>query len=412
MRPRPTAVLMFFMGAMLLSSPAAAYLYNGLVWPEEMRPVPYWLGHSSDDLGPERTLELLQEAVGRWTEVPCSSFDMTYQGTTDLPLKADETNVITWIEEDWNWGSLVLGVTAYAVYDGVPIADIGFNGVDWTWEEGANSLAVGLGQVLYTGKADPAPVITHELGHFIGFSHSLQNSSATMYGGYLPGGVQATLSADDKLGLCRLYPNGTDECKSDADCTPGDTCTDYGDVAVCAEPYDDWGDPCGIEYINCFGLCIMKGNGTGYCSRGCDEDEDCAPEGWFCHTTTLTNGKETGLCAAGDDAHPELEDIVLFNPETATITEALPDIVEEPDTLAADGYETMEEESTSDVSADLSPSDIPPAEPQNDTATQPERSPSSSGCAVNSTPNSPLVLLLIALLLLAIKGAKPDNLPG
>jgi hypothetical protein len=53
--------------------------------------------------------------------------------------------------------------------------------------------------------ADLSSILTHEIGHFLGLSHS-SDPSATMRPGYRPGRIDLrTLAADDVAGICSLY---------------------------------------------------------------------------------------------------------------------------------------------------------------------------------------------------------------
>lgn len=53
---------------------------------------------------------------------------------------------------------------------------------------------------------DLLSVLTHEIGHFLGLSHS-DDAEATMFASYEPGTTELrTLEADDQLAICTLYP--------------------------------------------------------------------------------------------------------------------------------------------------------------------------------------------------------------
>ena len=57
---------------------------------------------------------------------------------------------------------------------------------------------------------DLESVLLHELGHAVGFAHSL-DPSAVMRAGIKPGQVRRGLSTDDVRGLCVMYPVGESE---------------------------------------------------------------------------------------------------------------------------------------------------------------------------------------------------------
>jgi MYXO-CTERM domain-containing protein len=54
---------------------------------------------------------------------------------------------------------------------------------------------------------DLLSVVTHEAGHFLGLAHATSNTS-TMFASYKPGTkTLRSLSADDVLGVCAIYPD-------------------------------------------------------------------------------------------------------------------------------------------------------------------------------------------------------------
>jgi hypothetical protein len=79
------------------------------------------------------------------------------------------------------------------------------------------------------GAPDLNGVLTHEVGHFLGLSHSDQ-SNATMFGSYMVG--MDTLDQDDVDGICAsLPPNRVTADAAQMDCTPR-----HGFSGECGKP--------------------------------------------------------------------------------------------------------------------------------------------------------------------------------
>ena len=240
----------------------------------------------SADIGGTADLDMVRKGFQSWQSVPCTAITFSEAGfssskaLTPLGYGTNGKNEVAWIEDaNWKFGTYVLGVTSPVFYtDGSIIeADIALNGYQQKWSTNGAS---------YT--SDVLAVATHEEGHFIGMQHVLYGYSSadppTMAPAVDPYGKTKDLNADDKQGVCYLYPKGTYACASDADC-----------------PYVVATNAQGEYYsskIACqSGLCGGKSNGIPQGTQGlgeeCGSDYDCKDSTAFCQTV----GTGAGVCA-------------------------------------------------------------------------------------------------------------------
>jgi len=263
-------------------------------------PVPYYVNENgSDDLG-AKTFTIVQQAAATWQRVPCSYFRLEYKGkTTKEAGHLDKTNVISWEEKNWIYGSLAAAATSYGGKGDLAHSDIVFNGVDFTWKEGG-------GTFFTPYVVDPQAVITHEMGHLLGLSHTTADNVTTMAAAYVVGGTQVVLGSDDKLGICKLYPakDPKDECATNCDCPVGSQCKYFSEVKIkLCDPYrDPLNTVCSHIYNNCPGVCVFYDFDTynkkaaGYCSVACAKAGDACANGWACKESTTTQGKKVLAC--------------------------------------------------------------------------------------------------------------------
>ena len=270
---------------------------NGMVWPASRMPVPYKIQNAgSDDLQRARVIAATNAAFATWQAVPCASLTFQNAGMTDLGVAIDGENVILFIESGWIYGAEAAAATSLYIIDGQQTADIALNGERWTWAidpPGSSVLTM----------MDLQGVLTHEIGHFSGLGHS-DRGYDTMYYSWKPWPGQRTLSIDDKLGLCSIYPVAGDECPTPA-CPGGETCTDHPLGRLCEGTPDPIGSPCNYDRVECDNVCLFTSPdlSTGYCSRFCDTDADC-PLTHHCADASA-GGMTVRVCFDGAQSAPD-----------------------------------------------------------------------------------------------------------
>ena len=286
-------------GAMLYAPPhlAAADKQavppNGLVWRPEQMPVPFLVNHGgNDDVTSGEALGAILASFSTWQAVPCSKLSYNWDGATDLGMAVDDTNVITFIESNWIYGAeAAAAASMFFPVGSTPTADVGFNGENFTWAISPPGAAV-------PDTQDIQGVFTHELGHFSGLTHGF-SAIDTMYYSWRPWQSQRSLSADDKLGLCNIYPQDADECRNDDECPTDESCESYAYGTLCTTHPDPIGAACNRERVECDSFCLFTSYSlaTGYCSMFCDE-ADC-PAGFHCDDASA-GGQPVLVCFEGD----------------------------------------------------------------------------------------------------------------
>ena len=134
-------------------------------------------------------------------------------GVHEYNKKAGNANVIMFHDETWphlgSGSTLALTTVTYNVDTGeIYDADMELNGANVKF-------TVGDKFVTY----DLASIAAHEVGHFLGLSHST-DPTATMFADYSPGATGLrTLEADDIAAICAAYPPG-DPIPSSCDASP------------------------------------------------------------------------------------------------------------------------------------------------------------------------------------------------
>lgn len=167
---------------------------------------------TSRDVGPAAIEAALARSLATWNgaAVGCSDLLLVDAGypaalTTNLSRgRPDMENRIVFREDGWppeiSAETIALTTLVYRRSTGeIEDADIDLNGVHHVFTDTDDPAAT---------QADVENTLTHELGHLIGLAH-VDDPEATMFAMSLPGDLdKRTLSADDRDGLCWVYPEG------------------------------------------------------------------------------------------------------------------------------------------------------------------------------------------------------------
>lgn len=179
-------------------------------------------GSASSKIDFETAEAIIDDAFAKWAAADCSGetpgFRVVNRGEiscerAEYNQDAPNANVFMFRDDDWPYeggiDTLALTTITYNVetaeiYD----ADVEMNSAQTTFTTSDEPFEI---------QSDLSSVITHEVGHFLGLSHS-EDDTAVMRGvGYRSGSIEMrTLTTDDISGICELYPPG----RASNSCTP------------------------------------------------------------------------------------------------------------------------------------------------------------------------------------------------
>jgi hypothetical protein len=287
MRSRVVSIATLFL-ASVCASPANAYRTNEEL-PELMssgpaiwssRVVPFHLAEPGvPGMTFGRSWNAVNDAMNSWEGHDCSDLDFRLSAASASPVSGDGINTVAWVPsglavfgalpDSVGFADIRYAATGMGDYQIIE-ADIYFDGSHAQWTDGA-ATAEDLKRSIQAS-------VAHELGHALGLLHPCEQGGtggapncyedpsyieATLYPVYT-GSEQASLSQDDILGLCDLYPRPscTIKCAADQLCS-GNKC-----LTICGS------DTCSPEEICISGQCSPS-SCTGALCYMCAHHEDC-----------------------------------------------------------------------------------------------------------------------------------------
>jgi len=230
-------------------------------------------GSKLRDISYDQLHAVVVSAFQRWVDAPCTDVDGPSIKLADYGKvscakpeynKAQPNqNVITFHDSKWpyeNTGAETLALTTVffngetgEIYD----ANIEINSYNAKFVLGAAEAD--------DQHEDLNAVLTHEIGHFLGLSHS-DVSNATMYKSYMPG--MTTLEADDVDGICASLPPGR-VVKTDSSTPRHGFSTECGkpDNGCCASTIGGKAPASGTLALWAFGLGLVGWGARGRSKR-------------------------------------------------------------------------------------------------------------------------------------------------
>ncbi len=172
-----------------------------LPWESSDMPIVYYLNAEGAATWLEETGAIIRSFLS-WERVAGTRVRFQYAGVTDKKNAEDDgQNVVTWVGEDWPYGS---DTVAFAVVwlsrDGERISgvDLLLNAEDFAWATDGNRHAM-----------DVQNVTTHEVGHALGLDHSVTSTDVTMFPVIAPGETRKRRINEEEQWILRaLYPSG------------------------------------------------------------------------------------------------------------------------------------------------------------------------------------------------------------
>jgi hypothetical protein len=186
-------------------------------------------GSSLSDVTLQQAEAIFAQAFAAWTGADCAgggspALRVDYQGPVACGMHEfnqeegyGNANIIVFKDTGWPHGNdgrvLALTTVTYDLANGqIYDADMELNS-EHVVADGA-VFTIGDGNVQF----DLLSIATHEVGHFLGMSHSASHD-ATMFADYIPGSTDLRSPSDDDIaGICEAYPPG--EVSSSCDATP------------------------------------------------------------------------------------------------------------------------------------------------------------------------------------------------
>lgn len=179
-------------------------------------------GSASSNIDFETAHAFIEEAFEKWAAADCGGetpgFRIVSRGEiscerAEYNQDATNANVFMFRDGDWPYAggidtlaltTITFNVETAEIYD----ADVEMNSAQTTFTTSDDPLEI---------RSDFSSVVTHEVGHFLGLSHSAEETAVMRGVGYRPGSIDMrVLTEDDVTGICEIYPPGP----TSKSCTP------------------------------------------------------------------------------------------------------------------------------------------------------------------------------------------------
>lgn len=273
---------------------------TGATWPPSALPIRFALPLAvSRDLAGAEEAEL-DVALRAWPLVPCTALRTAFAGRAAIAPADDGVNGVFFHDDAWPKelleGALAQTILHTDASGRLHDADIHINGAGYRWAIEGDATRI-----------DLRGVLVHELGHALGLGHSA-SPRATMVPTPPSPLAWRSLEADDRAGICALYPGqGDPGCESGAACPAGYACVARrceraGATKTVCSPCERVPGAC--EAAGDDARCVDFGVGAAagrVCGRACAKDDDCGPR--FACVATTTSGDWQCVaregCAAG-----------------------------------------------------------------------------------------------------------------
>ncbi len=220
-----------------------------------------------DGLSAVELSDVTHRAMDQWPQVACVDLDVQGEDRPEQHWKGgDQRSTIQWLEH-WSNDRRIIGMTLPRWRNGCLIeSDMILNAEDFRWKDDVQAS-------LREGDVHAHAVLVHEAGHYYGLGHSDERDAAMAP--YYEA-THVALSADDRQGVCSLYPHrGAAVQSALRSNSAGLLCSPCQSSADCHDPLQD--------------LCLLYPDGASYCGAPCGSSSDC-PADAAC--AALDDGKQ------------------------------------------------------------------------------------------------------------------------
>jgi hypothetical protein len=240
-RPRGLPIALGAAAVLALAAPAWAYVRttsNGgypLHWGHRDLGATLHVAITPPGLTRATFLAAARAAAGTWSSNACADVHIGLAESDDPPpeVAGDGQSHMTFVLENWEYDATVLALTSVYSHGAVIFdADTEINGVDHTWADVATD---GL-----TDRMDVQNVLTHELGHFLGFDHTCYTVDGRGLGRPNDNRGQPVPdceTASEEVRATTMFPSGRVGDTSKRDLTADDiqaVCDVYGPNSGCS----------------------------------------------------------------------------------------------------------------------------------------------------------------------------------